>query len=165
MLIFSPPADFESGIIARLLKEGYAGVKPTLSEKEWKKLVKTFEDFDQEVFSNIHVARCTFITVLDGIPIGLGSYDPRKRPAYGLVGHNVVLPSVQGKKFGKAQLLEILNRMRAMGIRKARVSTGDHAFSIPAQKNYESAGFRKTRRFIDKNWSFGQIEYEMILID
>ena len=52
-----------------------------------------------------------------------------------------------------------------MGIRKVRVSTGDHPFFLSAQKNYQSVGFKETRRFIDDNWQSGQIEYEMELKD
>lgn len=42
-------------------------------------------------------------------------------------------------------------------------STGDHPFFLSAQRNYQSVGFKETRRFIDENWHTGQIEYEMDL--
>ena len=163
MLMFAPPSDFAPGTIERLLLESYEAIRPELSQKEWKKLTDQFRDFEQEVALHPEIARCTFISVENGIPIGLGSYDPRQRPALGLVGHNAILPSAQGKGYGKLQLLEVLRRMKALGIRRARVSTGDHPFSIPAQKNYLSVGFKETRRFIDEQWGMRQIEYEMEL--
>ena len=136
-----------------------------MTEKEWLKLQKSFEEFDREVATHPEVARCTLITEENGIPIGLGSYDPRQRPALGIVGHNAIIPSAQGKGYGKIQLQEILRRMKDWGIKKARVSTGDHPFFASAQKNYQSVGFKETRRFIDPAWESGQIEYEMSLED
>ncbi|MDD5623108.1 MAG: GNAT family N-acetyltransferase [Candidatus Peribacteraceae bacterium] len=161
MPVFSPPANFVPGTIERLLKESYTSMQPQMTEKEWRKLMKIFEDFDHEVATHPEVARCTFVTEEDGLPIGLGSFDPRQRPALGLIGHNVLLPSARGKGYGKLQLQEILRRMQSLGIKKVRVSTGEHPFFTAAQKNYESVGFRETRRFVDEKWSSGQIEYEM----
>jgi len=163
MLTFSPTTNFGLSTVGDILKKSYAKIQNQIPDKDWNKLIQTFEEFDQEVATNPHVAKCTFITEIDKTPIGLGSYDPRQRPEYGLIGHNAILPSVQGKGYGKMQLLEILNRMREMGIKKARVTTGDHPFFASAKKMYESVGFHETRKFTDKDWSFGQIEYEMNL--
>ena len=165
MLTFSPPSDFEPGTIERLLRESYASIQPQLSKHDWKKLIKHFSDFEQEVSLHPEIARCTFISVDRDIPIGLGAYDPRKRPALGIIGDNVILPSARGKGYGKLQLLEILRRLKDMGVLKVRVSTGDHPFFVSAQKNYQSVGFNETRRFIDDKWESGQIEYEMNLAD
>ncbi|MDD5025806.1 MAG: GNAT family N-acetyltransferase [Candidatus Peribacteraceae bacterium] len=165
MLIFLPPSDFEPGTIERLLRESYASIQPQLSEQDWRKLTKHHNDFGQEVMLHPEIARCTFISVDNGIPVGLGSYDPRKRPTLGIIGDNVILPSARGKGYGKLQLLEILRRLKDMGIRKVRVSTGDHPFFLSAQKNYQSVGFKETRKFIDDHWQSGQIEYEMNLTD
>jgi len=165
VLTFLPPSDFDPGTIERLLRESYASIRPQLSEKDWQKLTKHHSDFEQEVALHPEIARCTFISVDNGIPIGLGCYDPRQRPALGIIGDNVILPSARGKGYGKLQLLEILRRLKDMGIRKVRVSTGDHPFFLSAQKNYQSVGFKETRRFIDDNWQSGQIEYEMELKD
>jgi len=121
-----------------------------------------FHDFEQEVATHPEIARCTFLTVEEGLPIGLGAYDPRKSEM-GIIGDNVILPSARGKGYGKLQLQEILRQLKVKGVHHVRVSTGDHPFFLSAQKNYQSAGFRETRRFVDPKWGFPQIEYEMEL--
>jgi len=163
MLTFSPPSDFPPGTVERLLNESYAGIQPAVPPKDWKKLIQHFSDFEQEVALHPEVARCTFISVDNGIAIGLGAYDPRQRPTLGIIGDNVILPSARGKGYGKLQLQEILRRLKEIGVQKVRVSTGDHPFFLSAQKNYQSVGFKENRRFIAKKWQFGPIEYEMDL--
>ncbi|MDD4287837.1 MAG: GNAT family N-acetyltransferase [Candidatus Peribacteraceae bacterium] len=162
MLIFAPPSDFAPGTIERLLRESYEAIRPKLSQKEWKKLTDQFRDFEQEVALHPEIARCTFISVEDGIPIGVGSYDPRKSEM-GIIGDNVILPSARGKGYGKLPLKEILRQLKAKGVYHVRVSTGDQPFFLSAQANYKSAGFKETRRFVDDIWKSGQIEYEMEL--
>jgi len=149
--------------VERLLKESYAAIRPQLSERDWQKLTEHHSDFEREVATHTEIARCTFISIENGIPIGLGAYDPRQRPKLGIIGDNVILPSARGKGYGKLQLQEILRRLKEIGVQKVRVSTGDHPFFASAQKNYESVGFKETRRFIDAHWGSGQIEYEMEL--
>ncbi|MEI8229515.1 MAG: GNAT family N-acetyltransferase [Candidatus Peregrinibacteria bacterium] len=162
MLTFSPPSAFPPGTIERLLLESYTPIKTQLTEAEWTKLTGKFSEFEQEVALHPEVARCTFISIVDGSPIGVGSYDPRLSDM-GIIGDNVILPAAQGKGYGKLQLLEILRQLKAKGCHHVRVSTGDHPFFLSAQKNYQSVGFKETRRFIDEDWHAGQIEYEMDL--
>jgi len=162
MLTFAPPSDFAPGTIERLLHESYAAIRPELTKQEWKKLTDKFRDFEQEVALHPEITRCTFISVEDGAPIGVGSYDPRK-PAMGIIGDNVILPSARGKGYGKLQLKEILRQLKTKGVHHVRVSTGDHPFFHSAQANYQSVGFKETRRFIDEEWHALQIEYEMDL--
>ena len=161
MIEFKSPLDFPQGTISKLLRECYAAVKED-GNIDWEKFAKVFDDFDSEVYTNIYVARCTFISVIMGKPIGLGSFDPRQKPEYGDIGHNCILPEFQGQGFGKLQINEILNRLRERGIEKARVSTGTGSFGAPARKMYESCGFIKTRTF-PGDWGEDMIEYEMQL--
>lgn len=163
MLEFLPPSNFERGVIARLLRESYASVKadPAI---DLEKIMKVFDDFDNEVHDLDYVANCTFITTLDGVPIGVGSFDPTKRPEYGDIGHNCIVPSAQGKGYGRAQIREILRRFRERGIQTARVSTGAEDFGAPARRMYEACGFKETRRFKAEHYPFGtMVEYEMPL--
>ena len=161
MIEFHPPKDYKPGIISRLLRESYEGLKEN-KDLNWDQFSQTFDEFDMEVFSDEDVANCTFITTEDGIPIGLGSFDPRQRPAYGDIGHNCVIPSAKGKGYGRMQIQEILRRLRGRGIKKARVSTGTGSFAAPARKMYESCGFIKTRTFAG-DWSEDMVEYELQL--
>ena len=161
MITFASSTDFPAGTISKLLRECYASVQAD-KNIDWKEFAKVFDDFDKEIHTDKRVANCTFITTLDGKPIGLGSFDPRQKPAYGDIGHNCILPEFQGQGFGKQQIQEILRRLRERGIAKARVSTGTGSFGSPARKMYESCGFTKTRIF-PGDYGEDMVEYEMQL--
>lgn len=164
MIEFLHPSSIERGVIARLLQESYAAVKedPTI---DWEKIAKVFDDFDDEVHDHEYVANCTFVTVENGVPVGLGSFDPTKRPEYGDIGHNCVIPSAQGKGIGKTQIQRILDEFRTRGIRTARVSTGADEVAAPARKMYEACGFKETRRFKSDTYPFQEmVEYELSLV-
>ncbi len=162
---FRSPLDFQKGTIARLLRESYAGLKG-IADFDWDRFAKIFDDFDDEVFGDEDVARCTFIMTDEGLPVGLSSFDPRQRPAYGDIGHNCVLPSARGKGYGKIQMRETLRRMQERGIQTARVSTGADSFFEPAQRMYKACGFRETRRFERTEYPPGEtIEYELPLTE
>ena len=139
-LVFTSIAKHKPGAIFSLLRESYALI--------WNdKLEETMRKFDCEVFENPRtVGACTFITCLDGQPIGLASYDPRLGPESAIIGHNCILPDYQGRGFGRQQIAEILLRLRAQGFAKVTVTTSDHPFFIPAQKMYQACGFREVRR-------------------
>lgn len=162
MLTFVPPGEFPPGTIERLLTESYIAIRPDVTDAEWQKLTDHFREFEQEVKKHPEIARCTFISVEDGIPIGVGAYDPRN-PEMGIIGDNVILPSARNKGYGKLQLQEILRQLKSKGVHHVRVSTGDQPFFLSAQRNYESVGLKKTRRFLDEEWRTWQIEYEMDL--
>lgn len=161
MIQFASAIDFPQGTISKLLRECYAAVQED-KNIDWGKFAKVFDDFDVEVHSDERVENCTFITTLDGRPIGLGSFDPRQKPEYGDIGHNCILPEFQGQGFGKQQIQEIFRRLRERGIKKARVSTGSGTFAASARKMYESCGFMKTRTF-PGDWGEDMIEYEFQL--
>lgn len=92
---------------------------------------------------------------------GFGSYDPRGKPEYGVIGHNCILPEFRGKGLGKQQIQEIFRRFQTIGIRTAKVSTNDHPFFVPAQWMYTASGFREVRRIPwDRNPRLSLIEYE-----
>ncbi|MBU0767140.1 GNAT family N-acetyltransferase [Patescibacteria group bacterium] len=161
MIEFHSPLDFPKGTIARLLKESYGSL---VNETEtWEKLVQQFDDADEEVYTRPEIANCTFITTKDKNPIGLGCFDPRKGPEYGIIGHNCIIPSEQGNKYGQQQIKEIFRRLRERGIQKARVSTGTGKFAAPARQMYESCEFIETRRFKDDGWEEDMVEYEIEL--
>lgn len=158
MLTFRSPADFPPGTIAKLLRESYAAIERQ-DPSAWASEAKVFDDFDAEVYGEPPVMRCTFITTVDGVPVGLGSFDPRKRPEYGDIGHNCILPSHQGKGYGKLQIEEIFRQFRDRGIQRARVSTGAGDFFAPARAMYKKSGFVETRRFVNEHGK-EMVEYE-----
>ena len=151
-IAYTSPEEHPPGTAFRLLKTAWAPLwNPTLEAN--------IRAFDLEVTNQPEtVGACTFITCLDGVPIGVASSDPRPGPERGIIGWNCIVPEHQGKGFGKAQILEVLRRFEARGIRRACVTTTDEAFFVPAQRTYESCGFTVARRTAENN-----IEYELEL--
>ena len=163
-LNFTSPCDQEAGVLASLLKRSYAGLVESDPE-HWGPEIPKWEQFDREVFANpATIGRCVFLSWSGDQLVGLGSYDPRQRPAIGIVGHNCVLPEFRGRGLGRQQIQEILRRFRVIGIKRAAVSTNAHPFFRPAQRMYAACGFRETgRRPWDGDRSQDMIEYEIEL--
>ena len=164
-LKFTLPHDQHPGVIASMLKRSYAELLES-DQEHWGPEVPKWEQFDREVFDYPDtVGSCVFLSWSNTDQlVGFGSYDPRQKPEFGIVGHNCVLPEFRGRGFGKLQIQEILRRLRAKGIRCAKVSTNDHPAFIPAQRMYVACGFQETNR---QPWandaSQKLIEYEMRL--
>jgi GNAT superfamily N-acetyltransferase len=161
---FTTSLDQKPGTIASLLTQSYADVvksDPSLWEPEQVK----WQQYDQDVFGQPQtVGDCIFLTWLDGQIVGFGSWDPRQRPRFGIVGYDCILPAFRGRGLGKRQIQEILRRFREMAIETARVSTQDHPFFVPAQRMYKACGFREVRRTPwDRDPRYQMIEYEKAL--
>ena len=128
----------------------------------WSNEEAGWERFDRDVYEDPDsIGECTFLSWLDEKLIGFASYDPRQWPSIGIIGHNGILPEFQGLGFGKQQIAEILRRFRKMGFKRAKVSTLDHPFFVPAQKMYLSCGFC-VKRWIpwEGDHKYRLIEYE-----
>ncbi|MDP6778343.1 MAG: GNAT family N-acetyltransferase [Candidatus Latescibacteria bacterium] len=151
-IVFTPSLEHPPGTVLRLLREAWAPL--------WNPgLEANIRAFDREVTDHPEtVGACTFVTCLDGEPIGMASFDSRPGPERGLIGWNCIVPEHQGEGWGKAQILEVLRRFGERGIRRACVTTTDEAFFVPAQHTYESCGFTIARRTANNN-----IEYELDL--
>ena len=158
---FRTALDQKPGTIASLLKQAYAELvkrNPAL----WEPEQANWEKYDCDVFEQPEtVGACIFLTWFDGRLAGFGSWDPRQRLRFGIIGHNCILPEFQGRGLGKLQVHEIVRRFREMAIETAKVSTNDLPFFIPAQRMYESCGFREVRRIPwDRDPGQMIIEYE-----
>ena len=141
-----------------MLRESYAPI--------WNdKLEENLRKADRGAFENPDtIGACTFITCLDGQPIGFASYDPRQGPDLAIIGHNCILPEYQQRGFGRQQITEVLRRLKAKGFHKVVVTTSDHPFFAPAQRMYQSCGFRESRRFKQSQHApCRTIEYEIEL--
>jgi len=161
---FTRALDQEPGTIASMLKQSYADLiksNPAL----WEPEQVNWERYDHDVFEQSQsVGACIFLTWLDGQVVGFGSWDPRQRPRFGIIGHNCILPEYRGRGLGKRQIDEILGRLRAMAIETAKASTNDNPFFVPAQRMYESCGFREVRRIPwERDPRQRIIEYEKIV--
>jgi GNAT superfamily N-acetyltransferase len=146
MITFSPADRHKPGTIARLLFGSY---KDLLSpEAEYSAQLRVdFLNFSTETYENLEsIGACLFMTCLNGHVIGFGSYDPRKRPDCGIVGHNCILPEYQSLGYGRRQLHEILRRLKQLEIRRAVVTTSEHPFFLPARSLYLACGFQEVRR-------------------
>jgi GNAT superfamily N-acetyltransferase len=164
VLTFESITEHKPGLIEWLLAESFAGMAADEAEQERCRL--KWREADRETFENPEtVGRCTFVTCLGGEPIGFGSFDPRGGPEVGIIGLNCILPAYRGQGFGKRQMEEILRRLTALNIRKAVVTTGEHAFFATAQRMYLSCGFHQTRRFRKyEQFQWQVIEYVKELI-
>lgn len=158
---FTPIFEHRPGLLFDLLSQSYQELL-LADPVHWAGERAGWRQFDQEAFSNPDtVGRCVFVSTVGGLPVGLGSYDPRQAPELGIVGHNCVLPEYRGRGIGKQQIREILRRFRALGIRRAVVSTGEHPFFQPVQRMYLACGFVETKRFAGgPDPRYRVIEYE-----
>lgn len=151
-------------MLSSMLKRSYTDLVGS-DQEHWGSELQKWEEFDREVFQHPDtVGRCVFLSWADGQLVGFASYDPRQRPEIGIVGHNCILPEFCGQGFGRQQIQEIIRRLRAMGIRKACASTGEHAFFTPARRMYVACGFRETcRRLRNGDPSISVVDYEIDL--
>jgi len=161
-LRFTGIAGRSPGLIAAMLTESDAELVASDAE-HWLAEIPKWEAYDREVFDSPDiVGACLFLSLVGDELVGFASYDPRQRPDLGIVGHNCVLPAFRGNGYGTAQIREVLRRFRDMGIRRARVTTCNHPFFVPAQHMYAACGFAETAR---RPWTgdptHEAIEYEL----
>ena len=158
MLKFSKITEFEPGKVFSLLSRSFAEL--------WNEdLEEKIRQFDKEVFENPDtLGACTFVSTLNGKAVGMASYDPRQGPEAGIIGYNCILPEYQGRGFGKAQIKEILKRLKESGFKKAFVRTSEHPFFARAQSMYINCGFQESRKYPSSNQHKCEtIDYEIDL--
>ncbi len=145
-LTCTPPFEAKPGTIVRLLNESYAELVETEPEV-WEAEKANWEKSDKDAYNNPDtIGACTFLTWYGATLVGFFSFDPSSRPAYGVIGHNCILPEYRKQGFGRQQVDEVLLRLKRYGIRQARVSTNDHPFFLPAQRIYVASGFVEVKR-------------------
>ena len=161
-LRYTSPFKREQGIIDWLLNESYATLVETDTDL-WNTEKENWKQFDRDVFENPDsVGSCAFLSWYGKDVVGFSSFDPRQRPIYGIIGHNCILPEFRGRGFGRQQIHENLRRFEQMNIRRAKVSTNDHPFFVPAQQMYIACGFREVARIPwDRDPQQNMIHYEM----
>jgi len=144
------------GIIGSLLNRSYA----SLVEAEpvaWAPEKARWEAADRAVFDYPDtIGACTFLSRRGDEVVGFFSFDPRPRPAYGVIGHNCILPEYRRRGYGRQQINEILRRMAGLGIKRAEVSTAGHPFFLPARRMYAACGFTEVRR-APRDGDLGQV--------
>lgn len=134
---FKKISDFSRGILKDLLTDAYA--YDERYQLFWGTDWKSFDDF---FFDNLDIAdKSGFITMVDSVPIGLVSWDPRERPDYVQIGHNCLRSTYKGQGYGKQQLEEAIGRIKEEEVKKIIVTTNVEL--LPAQRMYQSVGFIK----------------------
>ena len=137
---FRKITEFPRGTLASLLKDGYS-FNPKF-EFYWHKQWQEFDDF---FYDNPSIAeRCGFITVLNGQPIGLASWDPRQLPESAEIGHNCIATEYKRNGYGRRQMQEAVNRIFAQGAKKIIVWTNENL--VAARHTYESVGFKFVKK-------------------
>lgn len=137
---FKKVSDFNRGIIFELLKDAYSF--DCRYQQSW---YSNWQDCDNFFFDNLEIAdKCAFITTLNDEAIGFVVWDPRNIPEYVEIGHNCIASKYKGNGYGKMQLQEAMSRITENGVRKIIVTTDDEL--IPAQRTYESVGFKMHKR-------------------
>lgn len=160
MIEFKKISDFPKETLYNQLVDAYSFHDDC--KKNWDTMWKEYDNF---FYSNLEAIadKYGFVTVVDGIPIGHISWDPRNRPDFVSIGHNCILTNFKGMGYGKIQLQEAIKRIKKYEIKKIIVTTNELTFS--AQKNYESVGFVKIKERINQESPFAgkYIDYEMIV--
>lgn len=160
MIEFKKTIEFPRGTLYQQLVDAYS-----FNEECRKIWDTTWKEYDDFLYDNPVVAeKFSFITVLDGEPVGQISWDPRHSPDYVEIGHNCILTKCKGQGLGHAQLAEAVRRIKEYeGLKKIIVTTNE--LFIPAQRNYESVGFVKVseRENNETPFSGKYIDYEFIL--
>jgi len=143
----APFSECAPGSVAAMLAEAYEALLVQLPVDRREDLLADWRRYDIAVFDEPDtVGSAGFLTLLDGAIIGFGSWDPRGWPGVGHIGHNCILPSHQGRGFGRQQVEEILGFFRSRGFRLARVRTDEHFFFTPARRMYVACGFKEVGR-------------------
>lgn len=137
MIAFASILTLPRGSLARMLEDAYS-FDPRCRE-HWGADWREYDDF---FYDHPSIAEsCGFVTMLDGAPVGHITWDPRNLPGFVILGHNCILTPYKGQGLGGAQLREAVRRIAALGAKEIQVTTSE--LTLPAQKNYESAGFRR----------------------
>lgn len=158
MIEFKKISDFPSNTLYNQLKDAYSFNSEC--KKYWNNMWKEYDNFFYQNIDNI-ADKYGFVTVVDGNPVGHISWDPRNRPNFVEIGHNCIISKYKGNGYGKIQLQEAIRRIKEYGVKRIIVTTNE--LMIPAQKNYESVGFKKVKERINKETPFSgnYIDYEM----
>ncbi|TLC97816.1 GNAT family N-acetyltransferase [Robinsoniella peoriensis] len=156
---FRKVSGFNRGTILNLLSDAYS-----FDERMGQCWRSDWEEFDDFFFDNLQIAdQYGFITTLDGEAIGLVSWDPRNMPEYVEVGHNCIKSTYKGRGYGTMQLEEAVNRIMGYDVKKIIVTTNAGLF--PAQRMYESVGFKIVLRRKNSgiaDFAGEYIDYEII---
>lgn len=160
MIEFKKISEFSKGTLYEQLCDAYSF--DSNCKKYWNEMWQEYDDFFYSNLDDI-ADKYGFITAIDNNVVGHISWDPRHAPEYVEIGHNCILTKYKGNKYGKIQLQEAIRRIKEYKVKKIIVTTNE--ITLPAQKNYESVGFKKINERENKETPFAgnYIDYEIKL--
>lgn len=166
MLVFNSLLKYPKGTLESILIEAYSSFHERYPEYREENL-KNFNECDTFFYENPKIGEsCSFVSEYEGKIAGMCCWDPRENPTV-IIGHNCILPKLRGRGLGTYQMKMTLNHLKDKGFTKAKVSTGIMDFFIPAQKMYESVGFKEICRDnpndSNKTMLHNHVYYEMDL--
>ena len=93
MIEFKKPREFKRGTLYNQLVDAY------FFNDECKKVWdNSWKDYDNYFYDNLEIAdKYAFITIVDGVPTGHISWDPRNIPNYVEIGHNCIITNYKIK--------------------------------------------------------------------
>ncbi len=145
MLVVKEITSYPRGTINKLLTKSYESFHSKYPEYEAENFV-SFNKCDTFFYDNPDIGNsCAFITEYRHTLCGMCCWDPRNHPD-GIIGHNCISPDFKGIGLGKEQLSIAVNTLRNRKFHKLIVSTGIFDFFIPAQRMYQSVGFKEMYR-------------------
>jgi ribosomal protein S18 acetylase RimI-like enzyme len=83
---------------------------------------------------------CVCVAEQEGQVVGFATYYAN-RSGVGEIGNNAVHPDRQGRGIGSRMYRYVFERLRALGMRYVKVSTGGDPAHAPARGAYQKAGF------------------------
>ena len=166
MLVFKSLLKYPKGTLESILIEAYSSFHKHYLEYSEENL-KNFNECDTFFYENPKIGEnCSFVSEYEDNIAGMCCWDPRENPTV-IIGHNCILPKLKGRGLGTYQMKMTLNHLKDKGFTKAKVSTGIMDFFIPAQKMYESVGFKEISRDnpndSNKTMLHNNVYYEMDL--
>ncbi len=145
MLEFRSLLNYPQGTLEGILVQAYASFHECFPEYGAENL-KKFHECDSFFYENPRIGEdCSFVSEHQGVIAGMCCWDPREKPVV-IIGHNCILPRFRGQGLGSFQMRRTLEQLKPKGFTKAKVSTGVMDFFIPAQKMYQSVGFKEISR-------------------
>jgi ribosomal protein S18 acetylase RimI-like enzyme len=85
--------------------------------------------------------RVALVAEVEGQVVAFLTFTADQQNGVGAFTNNAVSPEHQGQGIGSRLYAYALQRMRELGLRYARVTTGGDAAHAPARRAYERAGF------------------------
>ena len=166
MLVFKSLLNYPKGTLEEILIKAYSTFHECYP-KYIEENIKSFNECDTFFYENPKIGEsCSFVSEYENKVAGMCCWDPRESPIV-IIGHNCILPKLRGKGLGVYQMRMTLNHIKGKGFTKAKVSTGTMDFFIPAQKMYESVGFKEINRdnpnASNKTTLHNSVYYEMDL--